>query len=131
MLKCKDFKKIITSLSFELKNARNEYEIVIGNKKKGWLVVQNVFQKIDNDFNFNSLISGFNCLIVFVDDKKGEKYVKHILMCLVIGMHIFRGSILKIWKWVCICLGGVFMFIEIKICSFDWVFCHHQKGKNC
>ena len=34
MLKCKDFKKIITSLNLELKNARNEYEIVIGNKKK-------------------------------------------------------------------------------------------------
>ena len=34
MLKCKDFKKTITSLSLELKNARNEYEIVIGNKKK-------------------------------------------------------------------------------------------------
>ena len=32
-------------------------------------------------------------------------------MCLVIGMHIFRESILKIWKWVCICLGGVLMFI--------------------
>ena len=34
MLKYKDFKKIITSLNFELENARNEYEIVIGNKKK-------------------------------------------------------------------------------------------------
>ena len=35
MLKCKDFKKTITSLNFELENARNEYEIVIVNKKKG------------------------------------------------------------------------------------------------
>ena len=34
MLKYKDFKKTITSLSFELENARNEYDIVIGNKKK-------------------------------------------------------------------------------------------------
>ena len=34
MLKCKDFKKTITSLNFELENARNEYEIVIGNNKK-------------------------------------------------------------------------------------------------
>ena len=34
MLKYKDFKKTITSLNFELENARNEYEIVIGNKKK-------------------------------------------------------------------------------------------------
>ena len=34
MLKYKDFKKIITFLNLELKNARNEYEIVIGNKKK-------------------------------------------------------------------------------------------------
>ena len=73
MLKYKDFKKTITSLNFELENARNEYEIVIGNKKRGLLVVQNVFQKIGNDFNFNSLIFGFNCLLVFVDDKKGKK----------------------------------------------------------
>ena len=34
MLKYEDFKKTITSLNFELENARNEYEIVIGNKKK-------------------------------------------------------------------------------------------------
>ena len=34
MLKYKDFKKTITSLNLELENARNEYEIVIGNKKK-------------------------------------------------------------------------------------------------
>ena len=34
MLKYKDFKKTITSLSFKRENARNEYEIVIGNKKK-------------------------------------------------------------------------------------------------
>ena len=34
MLKCKNFKKTITSLNFELENAKNEYEIVIGNKKK-------------------------------------------------------------------------------------------------
>ena len=34
MLKCKDFKKTITSLNLELENTRNEYEIVIGNKKK-------------------------------------------------------------------------------------------------
>ena len=34
MLKCKDFKKTITSLNFELENAKNEYEIVIGNKKR-------------------------------------------------------------------------------------------------
>ena len=34
MLKYKDFKKTITSLNFELENAKNEYEIVIGNKKK-------------------------------------------------------------------------------------------------
>ena len=76
MLKYKDFKKTITSLNFEFENAKNEYEIVIDNnikKKRGWLVVQNIFQKIGNDFNFNSLIPDFNCLIVFVDDKKGEK----------------------------------------------------------
>ena len=35
MLKYKDFKKTITSLNLELENARNEYEIVIGIKKKG------------------------------------------------------------------------------------------------
>ena len=35
MLKYKDFKKTIISLNFEFENARNEYEIVIGNKKKG------------------------------------------------------------------------------------------------
>ena len=29
MLKCKDFKKTITSLNLELENARNKYEIVI------------------------------------------------------------------------------------------------------
>ena len=57
--------------------------------------MQNVFQKIGNDFNFNSLIPDFNCLIVFVDDKGGE-VVEHILMCLAICMHMFRGSILKI-----------------------------------
>ena len=34
MLKYKDFKKTITSLNLELENTRNEYEIVIGNKKK-------------------------------------------------------------------------------------------------
>ena len=34
MLKCKDFKKTITSLNLELENARNEYEIVIGNNEK-------------------------------------------------------------------------------------------------
>ena len=34
MLKYEDFKKTITSLNFELENARNEYKIVIGNKKK-------------------------------------------------------------------------------------------------
>ena len=34
MFKCKDLKKTITSLNLELENARNEYEIVIGNKKK-------------------------------------------------------------------------------------------------
>ena len=34
MLKCKDFKKTITSFNLELENARNEYEIVIGNKEK-------------------------------------------------------------------------------------------------
>ena len=33
MLKCKDFKKTITSLNLELENAKNEYEIVIGKKK--------------------------------------------------------------------------------------------------
>ena len=38
MLKYKDFKKTITSLNFELENARNEYEIVIGNKKKKRLI---------------------------------------------------------------------------------------------
>ena len=51
--------------------------------------MQNVFQKIGNDFNCNSLISGFNCLIVFVNDK-GGKVVEHILMCLAISMHMFR-----------------------------------------
>ena len=95
MLKYKDFKKTITSFNFEFENAKNEYEIVIDNKKKGRFVVQNVFQKIGNDFNFNSLILGFNCLIVFVD-YKGRKIVEHILMCLTIGMHIFKRSILKI-----------------------------------
>ena len=30
MLKCKDFKKIITFLNVELENARNEYTMVIG-----------------------------------------------------------------------------------------------------
>ena len=55
MLKYKDFKKIITSLNFELENTKNEYEIVIGNKKKGWLMVQNVYQEIGNDFILNSL----------------------------------------------------------------------------
>ena len=35
ILKCKDFKKTITSFNLELENARNEYEIVIGNKKRG------------------------------------------------------------------------------------------------
>ena len=34
MLKCKDFKKTITSFNLELENARNEYKIVIDNKKK-------------------------------------------------------------------------------------------------
>ena len=34
MLKYKDFKKTITSLNIEFENAKNEYEIVIGNKKK-------------------------------------------------------------------------------------------------
>ena len=34
MLKCKDFKKTITSLNLELENARNKYEVVIDNKKK-------------------------------------------------------------------------------------------------
>ena len=33
MLKYKDFKKNITSLNFELENTKNEYKIVIGNKK--------------------------------------------------------------------------------------------------
>ena len=33
MLQCKDFKKTITSLNLELKNARNEYEIVIDKKR--------------------------------------------------------------------------------------------------
>ena len=33
MLKCKDFKKTITSINLELEDARNEYEIVIDNKK--------------------------------------------------------------------------------------------------
>ena len=33
MLKYKDFKKTIISLNLELENARNEYEIVIDNKK--------------------------------------------------------------------------------------------------
>ena len=33
MLKCKDFKKTITSLNLELENAKNEYEIVIDKKK--------------------------------------------------------------------------------------------------
>ena len=51
--------------------------------------MQNVFQKIGNDFNFNSLISGFNYLIVFVYDK-GRKVVEHILMCLAISIHMFR-----------------------------------------
>ena len=32
MLKCKDFKKIITSLIIDLDNAKNEYEIIIGNR---------------------------------------------------------------------------------------------------
>ena len=34
MLKYKDFNKTIISLNLELENARNEYEIVIDNKKK-------------------------------------------------------------------------------------------------
>ena len=34
MLKCKDFNKIIISLNLELENAKNEYEIVLGNKRK-------------------------------------------------------------------------------------------------
>ena len=34
MLKYKDFKKTITSLNLELEDAKNEYEIVIDNKKK-------------------------------------------------------------------------------------------------
>ena len=34
MLKYKNFKKNITSLNFELENAKNEYEIVIDNNKK-------------------------------------------------------------------------------------------------
>ena len=34
MLKCKVFKKTITSLNLKLENARNEYEIAIDNKKK-------------------------------------------------------------------------------------------------
>ena len=34
MLKCKDFKKTITFLNVELENARNEYKIVIDNKKR-------------------------------------------------------------------------------------------------
>ena len=34
MLKYKDFKKTSTSLNFEFENAKNEYEIVIGNMKK-------------------------------------------------------------------------------------------------
>ena len=38
MLKYKDFKKTITSLNFELENARNEYEIVIDNNKKKRLI---------------------------------------------------------------------------------------------
>ena len=33
MLKYKDFKTTITSLNFELENTKNEYEIVIDNKK--------------------------------------------------------------------------------------------------
>ena len=33
MSKCKKLKKTITSLILELDNAKNEYEIVIGNKK--------------------------------------------------------------------------------------------------
>ena len=33
MLKCKDFKKTITSLNLELENAKNEYGIVIDKKK--------------------------------------------------------------------------------------------------
>ena len=33
MLKYKNFKKTITSLNFELENAKNEYEIVIDKKK--------------------------------------------------------------------------------------------------
>ena len=34
--------------------------------------MQNVYQEISNDFNFNSLIFDFNYLIVFVDDKGGK-----------------------------------------------------------
>ena len=34
MLKYKDFKKTIISPNFELANAKNEYEIVIDNKKR-------------------------------------------------------------------------------------------------
>ena len=34
MLKYKHFKKTITSLNFELENAKNEYEIVIDNNIK-------------------------------------------------------------------------------------------------
>ena len=34
MLKYKDFKKTITSFNFELENTKNEYEIVIDNKKR-------------------------------------------------------------------------------------------------
>ena len=37
-------------------------------QRESWLVVQNVHQEIGND----SLISDFNCLIVYVDDKGGE-----------------------------------------------------------
>ena len=33
MSRCKELKKTITSLNLELDNAKNEYEIVIGNKK--------------------------------------------------------------------------------------------------
>ena len=47
MCKCKDFKKTITSLTLELDGAKNEYEIVIENRKNLEEAYKNVKSEIE------------------------------------------------------------------------------------
>ena len=57
---------------------------------KARIVAQNVYQEERIDFNYIFLIPS-----LFFVDNKGRK-IEHILICLIIGMNMFKGSLLLI-----------------------------------